>query len=119
MSVQSYTSDSMTDESCIGFCSGYGLNYAGTEYSGECCTSEIPLPQALLANAYNANQDCANQLLSTINPLADCNMGCSGNSSEACGGPNRLSVFWNGISPSTGPVANPGVVPYSYVGCYK
>ena len=25
-------------------------------------------------------------------PIADCNMACSGNSTELCGGPNRLNV---------------------------
>src|SRR6266851_4167521 len=26
-------------------------------------------------------------------PAGDCNMACSGNSSETCGGPNRLNVY--------------------------
>lgn len=73
-----YTSGTtMTQESCISYCSGLGYGLAGTEYSGECY--------------------CSNSIASTGVPaaLADCNMGCNGNTTEACGGSNRLSLFYN------------------------
>ncbi|KAM3075161.1 hypothetical protein ACMFMF_005840 [Clarireedia jacksonii] len=87
----------MTDESCISYCSSKSLNYAGTEYSSECY--------------------CGNTL--TIGagpaPASDCEMPCVGNSSEPCGGPNRLNLFWNGKPP---PQTNPGTGLWKFAGCY-
>lgn len=38
--------------------------------------------------------DCGNTLGEGVpEPAADCNMLCAGNSSEFCGGPNRLNVY--------------------------
>ena len=45
---------------------------------------------------------------------ADCSMACSGNSTEACGGPNRLNLFWSG---QAGPSIVPRIGPYAYFGC--
>ncbi|PQE05807.1 WSC domain-containing protein [Rutstroemia sp. NJR-2017a BVV2] len=88
---------SMTDESCISYCSSKGLNYAGTEYSSECY--------------------CGNTLTSGAGPAPalDCKMPCSGNSSEPCGGPSRLNLFWNGKAP---PQTNPGTGLWNFSGCY-
>ena len=67
----------MTEESCIAFCGGKSAAYAGIEYASECY--------------------CGNTLDSTAAaaPTGDCNMGCSGNATEACGAGNRLTVFSN------------------------
>jgi len=66
-------------------------------------------------------EDCGNQLATTsaVSPDADCNMGCSGNATEACGGPNRLTVFNSGGAPVGGPVTNPGPPGWSSGGCYR
>ena len=87
----------MTDESCIAYCSGKKYGIAGLEYSQECF--------------------CGNTLGSgsIATPAGDCNMGCSGNSSEACGGPNRLTVFEN---PAAIPGNNPGPNGWTLIGCY-
>ncbi|KAG7050936.1 WSC domain-containing protein [Colletotrichum scovillei] len=86
----------MTEESCIAFCSSKGYPVAGVEYSSECY--------------------CDYQLASTSQkkPEADCNMPCSGDSLEACGGSDRLSVFTNGVA---APVINPGPPGWSSLGC--
>ena len=44
--------------------------------------------------------DCASSIGSTGAAAAssDCSMTCSGNSTEICGGSNRVSIFWNGKS---------------------
>lgn len=82
-----YTSGtSMTQESCIAYCAGLNYGYAGTEYAGECY--------------------CDNTIASTGVPAAfsDCSMNCNGNTTEACGGPNRISLFYNNATataPST------------------
>lgn len=88
----------MTDESCIAFCSEGGFIYAGTEYSSECF--------------------CGATIAVGANKTADSNCGatCSGNSTESCGAGNFLSLFWSGQSP---PKTNPGSGNWSFVGCYS
>ncbi|PVH75465.1 copper radical oxidase [Cadophora sp. DSE1049] len=90
----------MTTESCIAFCDSKGAYFAGTEYSSECY--------------------CGNKIDSTslLSPATDCSMTCSGNSTQTCGGPARLSVFWNGNNPPPGPSTNPGTGGYGFFGCY-
>ena len=44
-----------------------------------------------------------------------CNMPCAGNSSEVCGGPNGLTVFYNGLG---GIQTNPGPTGWGSLGCY-
>ncbi|KAH7319166.1 hypothetical protein BKA65DRAFT_609130 [Rhexocercosporidium sp. MPI-PUGE-AT-0058] len=93
-----YTNNTaMTDESCIAYCEKAGYIYAGTEYAEECY--------------------CGNALASGSGPApaADCNVACSGNATEPCGGANRLNLFWNG---QTGPTTNPGPGLWEFSGCY-
>lgn len=86
-----------------------------TEYAGECyCDSRL---RAGGAPAPDGNTGC--------------NMACSGNATEMCGGPNRLTLwrFYTGNEP-TGPVtataASSSAVPvatglptgFTYKGCY-
>jgi len=42
-------------------------------------------------------------------------MTCSGNNTEACGGPDRLNIFFSGQS---GPQTNPGPGLWASIGCY-
>jgi len=65
----------LTVENCIASCSAQGFTLAGLEFSVQCF--------------------CGNNLVNgaVIAPQGDCNMACSGSSTEACGGPNRLSVY--------------------------
>ncbi|KAG9238758.1 putative glyoxal oxidase precursor [Amylocarpus encephaloides] len=90
----------MTDEYCIAYCDQQGYIYAGTEYSSEC----------FCGNAIGAT--------GAVAPSTDCNMGCSGNSTEVCGGGGRLTLFWNGQDPPPGPSTNPGTSGYGFFGCY-
>jgi hypothetical protein len=65
------TPDQMTVEVCQAACSGDGYKYFGLEFSRECyCGQSLP--------TVTADQ---------------CNMPCTGNSAEICGGPNALSVY--------------------------
>lgn len=95
LSLAAYqSSTAMTGETCIAFCSAKGYNVAGTEYSGECfCGTALP----------------------TLAQESDCNMACSGNSAEACGGPARLSVYSNPVQGAPG--VNPGVSGWLSQGC--
>lgn len=66
----------LTVESCVATCIGLNYNVAGMEYSSECfCDNSIENGGALATSP------------------ADCDMPCSGNSSEVCGAANRASVY--------------------------
>jgi hypothetical protein len=95
-------SSSMTNAQCVFFCSTKKMYYAGTEYSQECYCGSV------LQNGATQAAD------------ADCNMPCAGNTTESCGGPNRLTVFNTTIPPGpVGPFVNPGVYGFRELGCYR
>ncbi|ETN45954.1 uncharacterized protein HMPREF1541_00136 [Cyphellophora europaea CBS 101466] len=102
LAAKSYTDDGMTEESCVNFCNTVGYAFAGVEYSRECYCSNFIGASGQTANA------------------GDCNMPCGGNSTEACGGPNRLNVFHNDAitAKPTGPATNAGPPGWGFVGCY-
>lgn len=64
----------VTNELCTAACKSAGYPLAGTEYSGECYCGQVFSNGGAPATS-------------------GCNMVCNGNSSEICGGPNRLSVW--------------------------
>ncbi|KAJ6574202.1 copper radical oxidase [Mycena capillaripes] len=65
----------LTIESCVSTCSGQNFTVAAAEFGVQCfCGAE------LIAGATTA-------------PESDCNMGCGGNATEACGAGNRMSVY--------------------------
>ncbi|KAK3217304.1 hypothetical protein GRF29_1g2680333 [Pseudopithomyces chartarum] len=94
LSGASITSGDMTNAFCSDFCTKGGYNFAGTEYSQECW--------------------CGYRLSTTSDktPDSDCN------STEACGGSNRLTVYNNPTGVSREPSVNPGVDGYRSLGCY-
>lgn len=123
----SYTDNAaMTDESCITYCTNKGYIYAGTEYASECCepstpaASRLSLMQPRSANSVACPPDCANAVASGASSAAttDCSMACSGNKTEACGGPNRLNLFKSSKAAPAGPVTNPGPPGWTSLGCY-
>ncbi|KZF19452.1 WSC-domain-containing protein [Xylona heveae TC161] len=104
-----------TVESCASSCAGF--SYFGVEYSDECY--------------------CGNQLSTGSIPATDngCTMTCAGNSTEYCGGPNRLNMYRINATASsgssttatgttsptsgpTGPIIVPGNALFAYSGCY-
>ncbi|KAI0843136.1 putative glyoxal oxidase [Hypoxylon sp. FL0890] len=94
------TSDNMTLEACIEFCDDKGFSYAGAEYHDECyCGSK------LATGAEEATDS------------TECSTSCSGNTTEACGGPNRLTLFFNPYA--TGPQPNVGIANWTHIGCYS
>ncbi|KAA1470743.1 copper radical oxidase [Dentipellis sp. KUC8613] len=64
-----------TVESCVNDCSAQNFTLAGIEFSTQCFCGDNLIEGAVEA------------------PDSDCSMGCGGNATEACGGPNRLSVY--------------------------
>ncbi|KAG9312683.1 copper radical oxidase [Chiua virens] len=70
-----YDNSTTTVESCIAYCSASNYTIAAIEYSTQCFCGDYLINGAVKA------------------PDSDCNMACGGNSAEACGGSNRLSVY--------------------------
>jgi hypothetical protein len=66
---------SMTSAACGRFCLNRGFLVFGTEYSSECYCGNALEPSSAVA------------------PAGECGMKCSGDATEMCGGPNRLSVY--------------------------
>ncbi|CAI6337783.1 unnamed protein product [Periconia digitata] len=99
-----FDSDSMTNLKCVQYCADKNFDYAGTEYSRECY--------------------CDNFVNNGGQKVTDgCTMSCAGNSTEPCGGPNRLTVYQNNVvqDPAHAPArpsVNPGVNGYRSLGCY-
>lgn len=94
-----YSGPDVTPTTCVSYCSNKGFNYAGLEYGNECWCGYVLQPSAVKKAE------------------TDCSMTCAGSTSgqDVCGNGDRLSIYWNGISPS----ANPGVSGYSLAGCYN
>ncbi|KAH7925711.1 copper radical oxidase-like protein [Leucogyrophana mollusca] len=94
---------SMTIESCITFCST-GSNtyiYAGVEYAQECYCGNF-----IEGGATNVT-------------TSDCNMACTGDTSEFCGAGNRLDIFYSGAQPPASPITVPSVGNWMSLGCYS
>ncbi|KAJ7758795.1 copper radical oxidase [Mycena maculata] len=106
----------LTLEECTAGCLAAGYPFSGSEYAAQCyCGTSIGSGAAQTA-------------------VTDCNMLCAGNSSEFCGGPNRLSMYnYTGSDRPTGPVGGGGggggggavlgiatdlPAPWTYVGCF-
>lgn len=94
----------MTVESCISACANLGYGIAGMEFSYQCFCSN---------NIINAGTKAASD--------ADCSTACAGNGAEACGGPNRMSVYANTttVTALPVPVAQKDNLPgnWQYKGC--
>ncbi|KAF1360847.1 heme peroxidase, partial [Lizonia empirigonia] len=88
--------DEMTVEKCAAFCNPY--KFFGLEYGRECYCGNVQNAASVSASA------------------SDCNMPCSGDSTQTCGAGQRLSLYktvgWS-------PPANPAVDGYDYLGCYS
>ena len=83
----------VTVESCTTACQNSGYPLAGVEYSAECCKCCERSRYVMMLNARVT--DCGSTLDHGSAPTSasDCNMVCAGNSSEYCGGPNRLNMY--------------------------
>ncbi|KAJ7659257.1 copper radical oxidase [Mycena polygramma] len=91
----------LTMESCVQTCSAQNFTVATAEFGVQCfCGTE------LIAGA-------------TAAPESDCNMGCGGNATEACGAGNRMSVYSTSqnVTILPVPVALNSTGSWSYQGC--
>jgi hypothetical protein len=101
---QNVSSSALTTEICLSSCKAMGMPYAGTEYSGQCFCGTFLNPGSVPTTS------------------DQCNMPCSGDSSETCGGSRILNVYYAsdlvssqpcGYAPPPPPVCNGSV--YGYV----
>jgi len=77
LSGKSYTNaTSMSAESCVGYCQGYGLSYAALA-NGTTCSCDSTFPSNATTTA---DRSCA--------------VPCSGNGREVCGGASALDVYY-------------------------
>jgi len=102
----------MTPTMCIEFCSNFEFPYgfAGVELGQECwCDGVI-------------------QLTANLTNSSECDIPCSGDGTEICGGTSRISIFTDGTpSPKIPTVAfmtlpdfdAEPVPPWNYIGCYS
>ncbi|KAJ0379732.1 hypothetical protein COL26b_001882 [Colletotrichum chrysophilum] len=82
---------------CTTACKAAGFSYAGVEYSSECY--------------------CDNQILSTATGgQTGCNMLCSGNGTEYCGGGNFINIYKSSAAPKTASAVPAG---WTGQGCLK
>ncbi len=101
--IQQPDSSTLTVESCVQTCVGLGYSIAGMEYSTQCFCGDYIFDGGSLASA---DLQCA--------------MTCGGNSSEICGGPNRMSIYANGtFATYAPPTAKNTSLPgsWQYQGC--
>ncbi|KAI0764219.1 hypothetical protein BD413DRAFT_483077 [Trametes elegans] len=89
MATQLPDNPSVTVESCISSCEGQNFTLAGIEFGVQCFCGDT-----LIDGAVPGDEDT-------------CNMACGGNSTEACGGPNRLSVYTSTGNVTALPVPTP------------
>ncbi|KAJ6532912.1 galactose oxidase [Mycena vulgaris] len=93
----------LTMESCVATCDAQNFTIAGGEFSTQCF--------------------CGNELIEGAIPAAesDCNMACGGNSTQACGAGDRLSLYstTSNITILPVPVVQNSSIPgfWSYQGC--
>ncbi|KAK6340345.1 hypothetical protein TWF730_002107 [Orbilia blumenaviensis] len=98
--------EGMTVQKCIQLAAGF--KYAAVQYYGECHWGNVLNPS------------------STPVASGDCNTPCAGDTSQMCGGGNRLSLYLNSAytepdppEPPAGPKFNEGVDSWSLIGCHS
>jgi len=87
-------STNATIENGLMACAAKGYLYCGFEYYSEVYgTRLVPNTSLILADARNLTlSEDASGMAAMV--AAGCNYKCTGNSNEACGGSNKLMVYW-------------------------
>ncbi|KAF2676831.1 WSC-domain-containing protein, partial [Lentithecium fluviatile CBS 122367] len=85
-----------TVEQCTAYCKGNNYRYAGLEYYGQCF--------------------CGTSVSASSAPEEECNLPCNGDSTQACGGADRVSVYQDPTFPDADDIAVSS--DYLSLGCY-
>ncbi|KAJ7054494.1 glyoxal oxidase N-terminus-domain-containing protein [Mycena amicta] len=91
----------MTVENCIAFCDAKQFVFAGVEFmeSSDC--------DDFIENEAQTTE------------LSDCDLPCTGNPDESCGGANRVEIFWSGVTPPAPPTMPPFIGEWENLGCFS
>ncbi|KAM7198966.1 WSC domain containing protein [Rhypophila sp. PSN 637] len=95
-----FSSTKMTVPKCADFCEGY--TYFGVSGGNKCYCGDDINP---------ATQEAESQ--------GECNSPCTGASTTACGGANRVNLTTSSATPTATPNPFPDVFTYSWSGCYE
>lgn len=91
-----FNSANMTIPTCTAKCSAEGYAFSGLEYSDQCWCGPFEPLQTSTA----------------------CNMACSGNGADVCGGSNALSVYYDSsLASKANPTPSCGSLPQGYSIC--
>ena len=95
--LKSFVTSNMTAE----YCASLAVNYAyfGLEYHDECWVANTLSPGSVIA------------------PSTDCAKTCYGNSSEVCGGANRLNLYQATLKAPSTPTVVQGNTNFTYYNC--
>ncbi|KAJ7915243.1 galactose oxidase [Mycena leptocephala] len=91
----------MTVENCIDFCDSQQFIFAGVEFMVSFYCDDFIEPSGVSA------------------PITECNLPCTGDPAESCGGANRLNIFWSGAEPPPVPTIPPFIGEWQSLGCYS
>ncbi|KAG8818964.1 hypothetical protein FRC18_012255 [Serendipita sp. 400] len=76
------SNDLMTIQKCIDGCAAAGYSSAGLEFGRECFCDNVSYPPG------------------KTDDIRECNMPCTGDASQSCGGPDRILIYHNNPHPS-------------------
>ncbi|CZR63536.1 uncharacterized protein PAC_13433 [Phialocephala subalpina] len=121
LAIEGHFGEHVDDDNCVYQCIQLGHIFAGVEYSGQCCKFLMSFTQFSLTFV----PDCGDYVnpIATQEPETDCYMPCTKTPTEACGGPDRMNLYYLvGATPAPPPAAvstNPGPDGWVSEGCYS
>ncbi|KJR85010.1 uncharacterized protein SPSK_11004 [Sporothrix schenckii 1099-18] len=115
-----------TVDTCLAAAAVGGYTYAGLEYGGECWVgnalntgaSEVDLTTCSMTCNNNGSEYCGGSLLLNVYTLNGTAVLPSSSSSSSMTGTGSTSSTMPSSTPTGGPVVNPGVDGYQYIGCW-
>ena len=111
-----FSTASMTVESCTEACRGHGFEFAAPYNGTDCyCGSQLPDSEAQISTADGPAPNTGNNPGATTSPSA-CSLLCPGSSTETCGGPAAADVY---VDPSfSSSSAAAAAQNFLYLGCF-
>ncbi|KAJ7487362.1 galactose oxidase [Mycena galericulata] len=111
----------MTVENCIAFCDSKQFILAGVEFMVSSFSRAVHSAADISATGMKQECYCDDFIENGgVNAtITECNLPCSGNSEESCGGANRLNIFWSGAQPPPPPSIPASIGQWVSLGCYS
>ncbi|KAJ7479694.1 galactose oxidase [Mycena latifolia] len=111
----------MTVENCIGFCDSKKSVFAGVEFMVSSSVTRQRTGTDLASDARKQECYCDDFIENSAvtAPITDCNLPCTGDRNESCGGPGRLNIFWSGAEPPPPPTIPASIGKWESLGCYR